>query len=335
MSGDAAVPGDEAPARRAHFGKPEWMLLLATTVWGTSFALAKDAGEAINGAAGVQQHLLGPVLVLAMRFTIAAALLVIFVPAARQGWTRSRLRDALLTGVLAALGMGSLNIALDHTTEAIAAFLGSCAVLFVPIILWLFFRQKPAAATFLGIALAVPGVYLMSFGEGDAVGSSVRINLGVWLAMGSAVILAGHLIAVGRLSPRVGAIRMCVGQFAVIGLACWAIVPLCAMRLTHFDFAVFHGPRVWVDLALLIALPTFISFGLQSRYQPFVSPVRAVMIYLFEPVAAAIFAWFWTGRSMTGAMIAGAALVLLANAIVELLPVVKSRRGAERAEDAV
>ena len=41
------------PPAHAGISHAEWMLIIATVIWGSSFALAKGSGEAINAAAGV------------------------------------------------------------------------------------------------------------------------------------------------------------------------------------------------------------------------------------------------------------------------------------------
>ena len=307
-----------------HIGFAEWMLVIATGVWGASFVLAKDGGEAINHAAGVGKHGFGPVVILAMRFTVAGLLMVALLPGARTGWTRRRLRDASIPGGLLWAGIVLQHVALDHTSEAVAAFLTSLAVIFVPVVLWLIFRQRPAPAAWLGVALAVPGVWFMSDPADIAAGFS--LGIGTWMGLTAATLFAAHLVALGRLAPSVGTLRMCAGQFLVVGLACWAIVPLFAIHIRHFDTTVFAGPRVWLDVGLLVLGPTFVSFGLMTRFQPLVSPVRAVMIYLFEPLAAAFFAWIWAGHAMTIGMWLGGGLILVANAVVEILPVVVRRR---------
>src|SRR5262249_49592048 len=91
------------PERRTTL--PTLALLLATLAWGCSFTWAKAGGEGINQAAGLPPGaLLGPLLLLAWRFTLAGLLWLCFFPAARRGWTWASLRRAGLLGSL--LGAG-------------------------------------------------------------------------------------------------------------------------------------------------------------------------------------------------------------------------------------
>src|SRR5260370_38574012 len=50
------------------------------------------------------------------------------------------------------------------------------------------------------------------------------------------------------------------------------------------------------------------------RYQPRIDPTRAALIYLAEPVVAAVWAWMMVpGRTLSGIEIVGAAVILGAN----------------------
>lgn len=339
---------DAIDRRRARVA--EAMLLLTTAVWGASFALAKESAEAINRAAG-DGRALGPILVLALRFTLGAICVAIawsFVRSrhARREWRRAEthpnvgpertrpgpgrtaprptlhvLRDSAALGGLLAISTILQHLALDRTSEAAAAFLTSLTVVFVPMILWVALGRRPGGAAWAGVALAMPGVWLMSGAAGG-----VTVGVGEALGVACAVSYAWHLLAVNRFAPRLGALGACLAQFATVGLVCWPLATALALRADHFDAAVLARPVVWGNVLLLVAGPTLVSFGLMAAYQPRVTPVRAVLIYLTEPIFAAAFAWLWTGRMVTRGELAGGALILLANVVVELLPVVWPRR---------
>lgn len=297
----------------------ELMILLATAIFGISFAIAKDIGGAINRAAGMEQGALGPLFILAMRFTIAGLAWIVFVRRSRAGWSLQSVKRGLIVGVLLTLGMVTQNVGLDYTSEAVSAFLTSLTVIFVPLAIWLIFRVRPAASIYLGIAMAVPGVWLMS-GIG---GTGVQFGVGEALGVLCAVVFSFHLISLNALTPLETPWRMAVAQFITAAVACWLVVAILFLRLPTFNFAVFESGTWWRDMSLLAIGPTIIAFGLVTIYQPKISPVRAVLIYLLEPVFASVFAWVWSGSTMTRGMIIGGALILGANALVELLPLLR------------
>src|SRR2546423_1116018 len=87
---------DTLVARRAAVA-----LLLACLFWGGSFAWAKSSAAMINLRAGVAEHsTLGTMLLLAWRFTLAGVAWMILFPAARRGWSRASLINALSLGLL-------------------------------------------------------------------------------------------------------------------------------------------------------------------------------------------------------------------------------------------
>lgn len=297
------------------------MLLITTIVWGASFALAKESGAAINAAAG-GTHAVGPIAVLAMRFTLGAIVVAAFSIATRPslwhapvGWTRERLRQGETIGGLLAVSTIVQHLALDRTTEATAAFLTSLTVVFVPLILWIAFGTRPGVAAWVGVALAVPGVWLMSGADGVA-----SFGTGEMLGVACAVGFAWHLLAVGRYAGPLGTLRACLAQFATVAIVCWPLTILLWAMADPFDAGVLLRPVVWGNVLLLVAGPTLVSFGLMAAFQPHVPPVRAALIYLLEPLFAAAFAWLWTGRPMTRGEWIGGAIILVANAIVEFAP---------------
>ncbi len=300
----------------------ELMILLATAIFGVSFAIAKDLGTSINRAGGLEQSALGPMLVLALRFTIASVVWFLFIKPSRQGWTRTGMQRGLVVGILLTLGMVIQNVGLDYTSEAVSAFLTSLTVVFVPLAIWLIFREKPNASIYLGIAIAIPGVWLMS-GLDNADGFA--LGVGEIMGIACAIVFSFHLIAINTFTPRETPWRIAIAQFAIAAVLCWLVVIVLYLRLPRFDFGVLASGAWWRGMAILAFGPTLLGFGLATVYQPKISPVRAVLIYLLEPVFASVFAWAYSGSAMTRGMIAGGALILIANAVVELLPQLRKK----------
>lgn len=295
----------------------ELMILLATAIFGISFAIAKDLGTSINRAAGYEQSALGPMLVLAMRFSIASVVWLALVRPSRQGWSRKGVVRGLIIGVLLTLGMVIQNVGLDYTSEAVSAFLTSLTVVFVPLAIWLIFGEKPAASIYLGIAIAIPGIWLMS---GIDKSGGFSLGIGELLGIACAVVFSFHLISINTFTPLETPWRMAIAQFGLAAVVCWLVVIVLYLRVPSFDHGVFSTFAWWRGIGILIFGPTLIAFGLVTIYQPEISAVRAVLIYLLEPVFASVFAWIYNGSMMTRGVVIGGALILVANAVVELLP---------------
>jgi drug/metabolite transporter (DMT)-like permease len=299
------------PHARGRVTLAEWMLLVATAIWGLSFALAKTLGNAANEAAGLPlTNSFGQFATLAVRFGVAAIVWCAVFRGARSGWTREHFRYGSVVGLLLGVGLALQHAGLARVSEAVTAFLTSLAIIFVAAIMWIFFKKRPTIALLLAILLAIPGAVLVNGGE-----VSASLNLGSLLVLLSAFVFAWHLISLNLAAPRVEPLKLLAIQFACASIACGlatlAFLPptLNATSLLRWDLLGY--------LALLIAGPTFVSFGLMTFFQPSVSPGRAALIYLLEPVFAALFAWLINGSPITGMMLAGGSLILAANGLVE------------------
>jgi drug/metabolite transporter (DMT)-like permease len=304
-------------------------LLAATLFWGCGFAWAKTAGEAINHASSQGDGAaVGPVWVLAMRFAIAGVLWMIVFPDARRGWNWNIAGKSILLGTCLSAGMMVQHLGLDRTSEAVSAFLTSLTILFVPLMLTFVLRRPPAPAAWIGVIVAAAGVWLMT--EGSPGGFAVGEMLGLLCA----VLYSIDIIAVGALvTPEVAA-RITAGQFLVVALitaTTCMIVPGGAASLEPARIAHWMAWRpVGLNVLLLAVLATMGAFGLQFRFQSHIDPTRAALLYLMEPIFASAFALAARGSRIGGPTMAGAALILIANLLVERL---EARRG--RGEKAV
>jgi len=295
----------------------EAALLLATVVWGSSFAWAKASGDAINRLLGAGAHAaLGPLLLMGCRFLLAGLLWLAIFARSRRGWSLPSLRRSLLLGLLLSAGLVLQVLGLDRTSEAVSAFLTSLTILWVPAIMTLAMRRPPERIFWFGIALAGGGIWLMTGAMPGGIG------VGEALGLACSIAFSFHIIALNLLTPRDDPARLTAGQFLVVsavGLFACALVP--SGRHLMDPAAVnniLSDRQVWVHLVLLVLLPTIVSFGLMFYFQPRVDPTRATLIYLTEPIFAATYAWILVGRRLGIMQTVGAGLILAANLLVEL-----------------
>lgn len=304
-----ADPTTTAPGtdRRA-----ELWLVVATALWGVSFALAKEGGSELNRAAGAGEGSpFGPTMLLALRFAVAAVAWAVLVPAARRGWTRRGVGLGALLGGALASGLVVQHAALELADEASVAFLTSTAALWVPWLTWCVWRVRPRVGAWLAIALATPGAWLISQAGGLTGG------VGAALGIACALLFAVHLVLMNWCVPRDAPGRMMLAQLVLVGVACGIVSAAWGTRMPWPEAERAWGNVVMRDVLWLVAGPTLLAFGLMTRFQPRVTPMKAVLIYLLEPVFAAVFAFAWRGSGVTRGMVAGAALIVLANVVAE------------------
>ena len=315
---DAMMAVEEAPARdlddssSGSSNVAVLALLLATVFWGIGFTWAKAAGERINARAGAPTGAaLGPVLLLGVRFAAAAGLWLAIFPAARRGWTGRTIRRGLVLGAILAAGLVSQHLGLDRTSEAVSAFLTNLTVIFVPLLMALVSRKWPVGRVGVAIGVAAVGIWLMTGAAPQGFG------YGALLGLVCAIVFSLYIVAVDRLLPGEDSSRLTAVQFIVVGVSCLALSALWsgsggAWKVAIKGFA--EERELWKPAALLTVLTTVGAFGLMMRFQPRIDPTRAALIYLAEPVVAAVWAWMMVpGRRLTAIELTGAGMILAAN----------------------
>jgi len=151
-------------------------LLAVAAAWGSSFPLTKallDRMSALN--------------FLAVRFSIAALLMVIvFFPALRR-----LSRRALLTGLLLGFAYGVAQIlqtiGLQYTPASISGFITGMYVVLTPLCAALILRTAIGGRVWLGAAIATIGLALLGL-------NGLSIGFGEAITLASAVIYALHIV---------------------------------------------------------------------------------------------------------------------------------------------
>jgi drug/metabolite transporter (DMT)-like permease len=279
-------------------------LVAAALLFGSTFLVVQDAVETVE-----------PLPFLAVRFTIGAAVLLPL--ALRRGTADLRTPGLLRAGVLAgfALTAGYVlqTVGLQYTTSSVSAFLTYLLVVFVPLIVAATTRRLPPWPTVAGVGLAVAGLALL--GGGPEVGT----GRGELLTLGCALAFAIHLLLLADAAPRFPVAALSTVQFAVV--AGVVAVPVLLSGGASLDGA--WAAAVYTGVAV-----TALGLGLQAWGQRRVTPTRAALLLLIEPVSAAVLG-FASGERLGAAGGAGAVLILGGILVSELaVPV------APRPEDA-
>ncbi|CAN5613432.1 DMT family transporter [soil metagenome] len=328
---DAADATQIAQNRSRRFASG--MLLLATLCWGCGFTWAKAGGETINRITGEGDGaMLGPILLLAARFFVAGLAWLSIFPAARRGWSLRSIWHSFAIGSLLAIGLIAQHLGLDRTSEAVSAFLTSLTILFVPVLATIALKQSPPARVWVAVLIATAGVWMMT---GAAPGGG--FGAGELLGLATALVFSIYVLVVNAIVPRDDPFRMAAGQFLVTGLIAFAVIPFLngGPEVLHPAalLRTFQPRDVWLHWALLIVVPTLIAYGILTIYQPRIDATRAALIYLMEPIFASLYAFVFIHRGLGVVQLLGAATILLANLLAELVEM-RARGGKKSIEHA-
>jgi drug/metabolite transporter (DMT)-like permease len=298
------------PARRAT------ILLFSTTVlWGSSFFTMAWGIEGIARRVGIPA---APSAYIFLRF-LAAFLLqgMVFHRALRGLSVRTILAGATLAipfyagFILQATGIDSAN-------SSVSAFLTSLFVVVTPLLGWLFFRERLSPVTLLGAALSLVGVYVLSNPSGG-LGRSEALTLLCAVAFAFQIQLTN--VITRSHSPE-------AISFVQFGCAvAFSGLTMLAMGVRPADVVGSLGERhvAWTVLYTAVAC-TVVAMGVLNRYQRDIPATRASVLYMFEPVFAALFALAFTGEAMTPRKLIGGGIILGGNLLCELI----GRKAAEK-----
>lgn len=271
---------------------PAFVALIAVTaVWGVTFVQVKDAVE------------LYPLFgFLALRFAIASVVLA--VPAAgrlrtlgRPGWVAG---SGL--GLLLAAGYGLQTAGLERTTVSSAGFITGLYVVFTPLLALLLFRTRVGGAVWIGVALAVAGLAMLSgIGAGDPLGDLLVL-------LGSAA-YSVQIVLMERYAPRYDPIAFTQAEL----LAAFAGFAVLAVALGQIEVP--RGWTVWGALLVTGVFASALAFLVQTWAQRRTSATRTALAFALEPVWAGIFG-FWLAGDRLGAVGWGGCAVIMAGILV-------------------
>jgi drug/metabolite transporter (DMT)-like permease len=265
---------------------PLALLILVTAVWGVTFVQIKDALA------------LYPLFAfLAVRFAIAV--LALSVPAARR--MRTLGRDGVVAGValgaLLAAGYALQTAGLHRTTVSAAGFVTGMYVIFTPVLGLALFRMRVARAVWLGIALAVLGLAMLS---GVSAGSTV----GDLLVLAGAALYALQIVLMERAAPRYDPLAFTTAEMAA------AFVGFAVVAVAAGQVEVPHGWTVWSALIVTGVFASAVAFLVQAWAQQRTSATQTALIFALEPVFAGIFGFALAGDRLGAIGWAGCAVIL-------------------------
>ena len=258
--------------------RTDLVLLLVAVVWGSSYLAAKTATAS------------APVLtVLFLRYAISAIALV---PLAR-GIRRGELKAGLILGLTQASVLVLETYGVTHTSAANAGLIISLTLVLTP----LFDRRGLPPRFYLAAALCVIAVGLLMSAHGlHAPG------VGDLLMLAAAVVRAGHVALVGRLSTGLRPLQLTTVQ-TLVGTVLFA-VPAVPHLPTH------AGVGTWAQMVYLALFCSVFAFLAQTWAVQRTSASRASLLLGTEPIWAVAIGIGLGDERLTVPAVFGALLML-------------------------
>ncbi|MEI8321454.1 MAG: EamA family transporter [Alphaproteobacteria bacterium] len=266
-------------------------LLLAALIIArsTSYILTKTGLEAM-----------GPFTLLAIRFLLAFALLVmIFWKRFIHLQIQTLLRGMLLGLVFFAVMTAEL-FGLQTTSSSMTAFLENTAIVFVPIFEAILRKKLPTASVYISSAVTLLGVGLLTLH-----GNTVSLTQGELLCLLAALLYAAAIILTDRLAVKDDPFILGMLQVGFLGL------------FSLFAAFLFETPRLpssgqeWAIIIALAIVCTGFGFTLQPVAQRYTSSERTGIFCALNPLVAAVLGWIILNERLGYQGIIGATLILL------------------------
>ena len=283
-------------------GRAEWYLFATTFIWGGTFVIVKVGLNDVS-----------PFLMVALRFSLAALLLLPFClrPLARLDrpllWTGFRL------GFLIFLGFIFQTAGLNDTTASKSAFITSMMVVFTPFFQMILLKKRPRRHHLIGVALVSVGLWFLTAPSGGG------FNRGDLLTLLCAIVFGLYLVALDIASRRHEILPLTFVQMLAPALYSWGALPF-----FERPFLIPTG-SVFFALGYTAILATVVTGYIQTRYQRDTTPTRAALIFSIEPLWAAILGFLFLGEALGAWGILGGALILGGILFSELSDVMGAR----------
>lgn len=273
------------------------LLLLTAAIWGFAF-VAQRVGIQYVGAFTFN----------GIRFALGALSLIpliIFFDKRKQNSDNSKvepnLKSTLVPGILVGMilyaGATLQQVGLFYTTVGNASFITGLYMVFVPII-GVFLKHKIGKNSWIGVGLAVVGLYLLSINE------NFSISYGDLLEVIGAIFWAVHILTIDNFTKRINPLKLSFIQFAT----CSVLSLITAFIFEDITMSGISGALIPILYGGLLSVG--VAYTLQVVAQKNAKPSHAAIILSMESVFGALGGIIILGETMSGRGYIGCALIL-------------------------
>lgn len=212
------------------------------------------------------------------------------------------LAGGIWCGVIICVASNVQQFGISYTTVGKAGFITALYIVIVPI-LGLFFRKKCAPTVWMGVALAVCGLYFLCITDGFS------IQMGDFLIFLCALAFSVHIMVIDHYTQLVDGVKMSCIQFLVCGI------------LSGICMFIFENPSIssilaaWQPILYAGILSCGVAYTLQIVGQKGMNPTVASLILSLESVISVLAGLVLlkevpTAREVAGCIFMFAAIIL-------------------------
>jgi drug/metabolite transporter (DMT)-like permease len=261
-------------------------------------ALALRSSSLLFGK--IAMRTMGPFLTIGFRFTIAFVIIAILF---RRHLTRVDAKTMLhcaLIGITFFLAMLTEMMGLKTTPSSVTAFLEGMVVVLVPALACIIHRRLPDKVTVVSALICIIGVAFLTL-KGDRLGftsGELLVLLGTfWYSL--SVIVTDTAAKNDDL--------MVVSIYQLLFIAIFAFIGAFFFE----DLRLPQSGSEWGAILALAIICSCVGFTIQPFGQKYITPERAGVLAVFNPLTAAILGVLFLHEKMTPSMLLGSFLILI------------------------
>ena len=267
------------------------LVLAVAAIWGSSFVVMKDTLHRINVSS-----------FLGWRFLIATVLMVAMRPQALKVIRGKFLLKGVVVGLLLGGGYIFQTFGLTQTTVAKTGFITGLYAVFTPLLAAGLFKKHVSKIQWAATALALAGLAMLSF-------KGLSIGVGESLVLVSAILFAGHIIALSEWSHGMDTYALTLIQMAVVS----ALSFLGGIRQ---GIEAPHDSGVWRAIFYTAIFASAFAFFIQTWTQSFMAATSIGILLTMEYIFAAIFGVIFGHETLALRTLLGGSLVIVAMVVI-------------------
>jgi len=278
-------------------------LMFCSLIWGATFVVVKNGLDHAS-----------PFVFLAVRFTIAAALMAVLRPKVIGRIEREEVFAGLRLAFFMFAGYCFQTVGLQYTTAAHSGFVTGSSVVLVPLLLGVFWGRSLTKWIYAGAFAALIGLFFLTVPP-----EGLRyLNRGDVFTFVAAGFYAVHIILVGEYSQEHSVSALSLIQVAGCAFMAWPLTGFAGAihwQAVRFDW----GWPLFLSIVICAVFATAVAFTVQLWAQQYTSPGHAAILFALEPVFAVITSYLLLHERLSARAWKGAALVIVGIVLAELL----------------
>ena len=280
------------------------LLLLTALIWGSAFVAQSVGSEHIGPFTfNCSRSVLGGLVLIPVIFALDKAGITHKPETAAQ--KKTLVIGGICCGVALAVASAFQQIGVSKTTVGKAGFITALYILIVPL-LGLFLHKRVGRLVWIGVGLAVVGMYLLCITE------EFSISLGDLYVLICAFCFSIHILVIDYFSPKADGVRLSCIQFFTAAVVSGVLMLIFEQPTWS---ALMDG---WMPVAYAGIMSSGVGYTLQVVAQRDTDPTVASLLMSLESVFALLAGWVLLGQALSLKELCGCVLVFCAIILAQL-----------------